>query len=763
MFSSGLNCSTAACLLLVLTLQPVLAQSDDPQIEQILVTARKRSELPSQVDISMNVVDSGAIAAFQLRTLPELVSQTQNVAMFEDFPGAGIPTWVIRGVGLQDFNSNNTPTAAVYADGVYQSATVMGGAGLFDIDQVEILKGPQGGLYGRNTTGGAVLLNSQRAKPGLQQESLSVGVDSWRQATLQGMVNLPIGSDDALRLAANVESGGEGWQRSIPTGQRHGVTDRYDLRSWLHWNFDNQWQLDWKLQGGSDKSDITLGRSIGLFVPASPPAFCPAVLAGKRDDLHCINFGGVNLIAEGKADLVENLAWQSANGSTVFSSPLNKQDNHYVGTLVELDWQGATTTFKSITALDRFDYGVALDMDGSAGEYGHRISSSNIDQITQELQLLSSPGAALAWMTGLSVSDEEFSESRDFNGRDNFLVPLGQGKLGYRQATKSQSAYFDMSYQLDAQWRLSGNIRYTHEQKHYRDGNFYLPGTTPFYFVSNLAADYNLDHHLSGSAGLEYQPGKDTLVYSKISSGFKSGGFYGGFPFNAIEITPYQAETLLAYEVGLKQWFPVQQLQFNLSAFSYDYRNVQGFVRDINPITGTGIDHLANMADARHYGAEMEIDWYFLSGWELRTMLGWLDAKFVNASKPSTGVSGQQSLAEGQRPYAPRWSGNIQLSHKQPIGGDYLLSWDAAYNFQSDATGHQPTPIDAAVNHLPGYGKLDASVALTTKDSPWQLQLWVKNLADKIYRTRVKDDGLNSYIEFFGEPRTAGLSITFHH
>jgi iron complex outermembrane receptor protein len=136
--------------------------------ELITVTATRREENINGVDISLSVIDAAEIESLNLLSLPELASLAQNVSLFEDFPGAGIPTWVIRGVGLQDFNSNNTPAAAVYLDGNYQVSTVMGSAGLFDVQQVEILKGPQGGLYGRNTSGGTVLLNTRRPAPGKQ-------------------------------------------------------------------------------------------------------------------------------------------------------------------------------------------------------------------------------------------------------------------------------------------------------------------------------------------------------------------------------------------------------------------------------------------------------------------------------------------------------------------------------------------------------------------------------------------------------------------
>lgn len=714
---------TTAASLLLLAIQPVLAQTQPALIEQVLVTARKRSEDSAQVPISMNVVDGSAIEALHLRTLPELVSQTQNVSLFEDFPGAGIPTWIIRGVGLQDFNSNNTPTAAVYADGVYQVATVMGNMGVFDIQQAEILKGPQGGLYGRNTTGGAVRLDSHRAVVGENQQAVSLTYGSWQQSQLDGMVNLPLGNDAALRLATQIENGDGGWQHSLPTGERHGEKQRYDIRSWLHWNPASQWQLDWKVQGGQDDSDIPLGRSIGLYDALGN--FCAAIKAGRRDDQHCMNYGGVNLVSLGKSASVENLALQAVNGSSVFSSPLNKQTNDYISTLLELAWNGPGFTVKSISSIDHYNYGVALDLDGSIGEYGHRISSSDIEALSEELQVVSSKSSSLDWLLGGVVSDEKFIEHRDFNLRDNVQVGLGQGKLDYHQTTSSQSVYADVSLPLAQQWQLTGNIRYTHEQKHYRDGNFYLVTTPPYFIVKDVAADYGLDQHLSGSFGVQYRQDADTMLYGKLSHGFKSGGFYGGFPSSASEMAPYAAETLQAWEAGLKKVFPAQKLKVNLSAFNYDYRDVQGFVPILNPLTGTYIDHLVNQGDARHYGVELEADWQFGPGWQLRSLLGWLDARFIKSSL-TTNIAGQRVPIEGQRPYAPHWSGNVELQHQQSLAAGYQLRWIASYNFLSDFSGHQSSLIDAAVNQLPGYGKFDASISAEANGSAWQFSLWGK-------------------------------------
>jgi outer membrane receptor protein involved in Fe transport len=221
--------------------------------------------------------------------------------------------------------------------------------------------------------------------------------------------------------------------------------------------------------------------------------------------------------------------------------------------------------------------------------------------------------------------------------------------------------------------------------------------------------------------------------------------------------------TLLAYEAGIKRSLAALDMQINAAVFTYDYRDVQGFVRDINPILGTGVDRLANQADARHDGAELELQWTPSQQWQVLAMIGWLDAKLVDATRKTTNVAGQQVLMEGTRPYAPRWSGNLQLLHRQVLAAGGTLQWALAYQLISDFAGYQSSPIDAAVNKLPGYGRVDASLSWSAAQSHWQWMLWTRNLTDKTYRTRVKSDGLDSYVEFFGEPRAVGLTASWRY
>lgn len=724
--------------------------------ELVTVLARKRSETLQKVDISMDVISADTMRSLKLDYLPQLAELSENVAMFEDMPGAGIPTWVIRGVGLQDFNTNNTPTASVFLDGAYQVSTAMGGAALFDVEQVEILKGPQGGLYGRNTSGGAVLLNTRRAQLDASEGYVELGHGSWNRSTLAAAYNQPVSDTVAFRVAARTEQGTDGWQRSLADDSVHGERDRHDLRSWLLYQPSDSFTAQLKLQAGRDASDVVLGRAVGLYAPGAPLSFCAALRAGQRDD-NCLTFAGLTqLLTAGAA--TESPATQAADGSRVLSDPLNTLDSDYAGSVLELQWQLAQFALTSVSTWDRFDYGVRLDLDGSIGEYAHRTSFSDIEVFSQELRLAGTALTRLNWLAGVNYSRERFSERRDFDLRESLLVGLGQGKLSYEQDTDALAFFVDAGFELTNQWQLNATLRHTDEDKAYRDGNFWQLRATPFYFVRDISADYSLDEPWSGSLGLSWTPRTNTLGYLKYSRGFKSGGFYGGLPFSATAIAPYREETIGAWELGLRQYWPAQQLKLEAALFSYDYSDVQGFIREQNPLTGTAVDRLGNQGDARHLGAELDLQWQH-EGLSVGAGLGWLDAEYRKSGVQTVAADGRTVEIQGDRPWAPRWSANLQLGYRHDLGAG-ALDLGLGWNWRSAFSGHHYSAIDAAINHLPGYAVLNASATLSSNAGNWKAQFWLRNLADKSYRTRVKTDGLNSYFDVFGEPRSFGVTLS---
>ncbi|MGV3591687.1 MAG: TonB-dependent receptor [Gammaproteobacteria bacterium] len=738
------------------------AQAPATGLEQIVVTAKKRSQPLRQVDISMSVISGEAADALRLRSLPDAAALVEGVEMFEDFPGAGIPTWIIRGVGLQDFNSNNTPTAGVYLDDSYQVSTAMGGAGLFDVDQIEVLKGPQGGLYGRNTSGGAVRLDTRRAELGNTEFWANAGYGSWQTTNAQAGFNVPLGENIAWRMAGRSETATDGWQKSIAANQTHGEKDSWDLRSWMTAElFSDAVTVQWKVQGGKDRSEIPLGRSIGLYERSGVPTICAAIVAGRRDDASCINFGGVNRLYRARGEVPENISLQDDDGSDVLSDPFNEQDTTYISSLIDIAVTLRDMELHSISSFDNFGYGVALDLDGSFGEYGHRISTSDIRVYSQEFRLLSTSASPLQWLAGVSFSVEDFEENREFNLRQNTLVPLFRGILHYDQNTRAGAAFADVGYAFTPQWSVNASLRYTEEDKEYRNGDLYIPVTPPVVLARGLARDYTLDSNVSGSLSLNWTPDDDVLAYAKFSRGFKSGGFYGGFPFSPIEVEPYLEETIDAVELGIKKSFPQHALQVNGAVFHYDYDDVQGYIQRINPLTNTGIDSLANQGDAKHDGAELQIEWQPLPRVSLIAGIAWLDARFDSTGKTTSNLLKQQVEITGRRPYAPEWSGNVMLTSRHDLSTGQYVDWSIAYDYRTDFAGHQSVPAEAAVNYLPGYGVMNAAIGMGKNGSPWRARLWTHNMLGKTYRTRVKGDGLNSFIEMFGEPRSIGIDIEY--
>jgi iron complex outermembrane receptor protein len=745
----------------LLCLTVLAAQAHAAELDEVQVTAKKRSQSALDVDIAINAFDPDVLQTLNFRALPDAAALAENVALFEDFSGAAIPTWVIRGVGVQDYNTNNTPTAAVYFDGSYQVSTAMGAVALFDVDSLEVLKGPQGGLYGRNTTGGAVIMQSRRASLDGLDGDLRIGYGNWNASVVQGALNLPLSARSAVRLAVNAENSRDGWQRSLSMDGMQGDKQKFDARAWWRFDLSDDFRVEWKLQGGRDNSDIPLGRSLGVYAANDSGDYCAAVLAGVLDETDCINWGGVNRLAFGTG-IPERILDQSDDGSVVLSELLNRQDNDYVGSVLELHWTLDFADFLSLSTFDRFNYGVMLDLDGGAGEYGHRRSNSDMHAWSQEFRLAAKPDSQVQWVAGVSVSRDDFKEQRDFMLRENRKIPLGHGLLRYDQDTKSVSAYADVEWPLNSHWALAGGLRWTDENKTYRNGDFWVPLVpTPIYIQQDLRADYDLEKHLAGSLALQWRPDANTLGYLKYSSGFKSGGFYGGFPFDALEIEPYREETLNAWEAGVKLQVPAAAMELSGSIFRYALENVQGFIRDTSPQTGTGVDRLANQGDAVHQGVELQVRWQALSSLALEAGLGWLDAEFRGGGALTLNLAGDLVPVEGRRPYAPRFSGHLLASYEQSVSDAYTLMLDASYDYRSDFTGFQSSPVDAAINHLPGYGLINLAGRLRPTGTSWELGAWVRNAADERYLSRVKNDGLNSFIGLYGEPRSYGLSLSY--
>lgn len=598
------------CIILTLIfVTPVNARERQFELEPMVVTAQKRTQDPLDVPITMHSFSGKQLERLVANSLPDLIPNLPNIELFDD---SGVqPTWFIRGVGLTDWNANSTPTTAVYIDEIYQPSNVMGNIPLFDVDRIEVLKGPQGGLYGRNACGGALRVMTREPSLRERDGSAAISYERWGHYNFDGAFGGPVSNQIGLRIATRMEKGRGGWQETFAGGEEHGEPDSWGVRGQLLFVPMDNAEILFKIEAVQDRSEITLGRAIGVYNEEGD--YCNAIQAGGRDD-NCLTYAGmIDYFEGGTGDPRPSV--QARDGSRVLSDPLSRKDNNAttITALAMVDFSSAT--FTSISGYQAFDYRSLIDYDGQTGEFGHQDDQADISALSQEFRLTSTTLGPWTWIMGATYGVDKLVEDRLFLFRENIYVTEafelpsardGIVNLAYTQETESWAIYGETGYMFSPQYRVNAALRYTYEHKGYKNGAFTLPELDDA-ILEGVDKDYALEKNWSGKIGLDWLPRKNAMVYSHISRGFKCGGFFGGFPDEDAQVDPYREEILWAYEVGSKiTW---HKLQLNLAAFVYDYRDKQGYSEFLSPVTETVVTRLTNIGDARHRGGELDIWW----------------------------------------------------------------------------------------------------------------------------------------------------------
>lgn len=730
------------------------------ELDEIVVTAQKRSEELQKVGIAVDAFGAGELREFGMHALADVTRFSNNVQLFDEY-GSGQPTWVIRGVGLQDFSANNTPTAAIYVDDVYQTSNVMGSQSLFDLERVEVLKGPQGALYGRNTSGGAVRILSKRPDPTQSEGYAYANYGRWQDVALEGAANMPLGESAAVRVAGRWNGSGEGWQSNVMTGEEHGEQDRWAVRASVLSALGEKGEVLLRVHGAEDNSETVLGQTIGLYNPAAP-GFCAPLLAGRIDNSQCAAY---STFFDPQFRFPDQ---QSSDGSRTFADPINRLDNASAGASLQISWDFEGVTLTSITGYEDFKYGLKFDYDGGFGEFSHQDARTDIEAWSQELRLASSGNGPIQWQLGLEYATDDLTENREFQFKDDLLtlVPMfgGQaGLLAYEQTTESWAAWGQLGWQITDSLKLNAGVRYTDEQKDYENGSVSTrSGGVVYPVITGLEDDLQLEV-VSGKVGIDWLVSDEAMLYASVSRGFKSGGFFGGFPSaGAASIQPYDEETVMAYEVGLKSQWRENTLRFNAAAFHYDYSDAQGYSNVLDP-SGLLLTRLTNVGDADHDGVEVEVMWLPTERLSLEANAAWLDAEITDSDKTVTTWLGTTVPLEGlDRRMAPDFSYNLVGRYTIPVGDALETSLQVDYNWRDDLGGTGLSVIEDTMDSLQdAYGLLGARLSLATTDGTWEIALWGHNLTDEEYVTNVTNDNVASWIQLPGQPMSYGIEGTY--
>ncbi|MFM5923768.1 MAG: TonB-dependent receptor [Novosphingobium sp.] len=728
---------------------------------EIIVTAQRREQNLQDVPVAVTAITGAKIADLGIRSSADIAGIVPNLGIGLPAGEGNQPLIYIRGVGLADTNSNNAGPNGVYVDEVYVSSPGAQTFQLFDLDRVEVLKGPQGTLYGRNATGGAI--NFITAKPGKDfqaQGSLSYG--SFNTVHGEAAVGGPLSDSVRFRLSGTGTTS-DGYVHNLLSGRRENGQGSFALRGQLAVDLGGNLDALLNVHGGKVNVRAPQYRSLGLLDPASgftTPCAADAVLAGQ-----CGNVLGY-ISPPGFYD-----------GEYDRSEKLNVEN---LGTSLRLNWKLGGATLTSITAYDHNTKTHREDTDASplailAIDYGVKS-----DTVTQELRL-SGSGARIDWVFGGYYLNEVLKQDQtgDLFRELRFLTPGGGADTAgattggapvlfartlNRQTTEAAALFGQIEYRLAPNLRATLGGRYNYERKHFLaaaqledaivDGTPIPGGVVPLYAFDNRKTFENV----SFKAGLDYDLAPDVMAYASVSTGFKSGGFNGGFlSFDpaeaAVQAEPFGEETLTAYEVGLKSRLFDRRLRFNAAAFLYDYKDLQLYTL-IN--TGTiPLTLLDNAANARIYGAEFEVVARPIERLDVTLNLGLLHTEIRNFVSAGTYFSGNRLAL------SPEVTFSGQVDYEVPLASGLSLAFQPAFSYRSNQF------FSADNNPLlrqDGYWLVDGRIALEGQDGRWEAAVFGRNLTARKYVNFATDlTDFGTIEQFRGEPRTFGVELRFKY
>lgn len=702
----SISWTALSATILALGAAPALAQTaTGGGNEEIVVTALKREQSIQDVAASVtalgadDLADAGITNSFDLqRLVPGLAisfgNRETNVA--------------IRGVSNNVRSVGSDPSNAVHLDGVYLPQSSMVLTDFFDIQRVEVLKGPEGTLYGRNATGGAINVISRAPTEGLSAEGL-VGVGS--NNLLRGQLAVNAGSEAvAGRLALNYTKD-DGYTRNVLKGQDLDAQDFTAARGQVRFQLAPTLDVTFLAQIARD--DGTLGY--GMATDAKFRAF-PA------------NFYGLVIPA--------NLQRVDERNVRLDAPIFSRRDSDVFGATV--NWQVGSLLVKSITGATKYDAADALDYDFTGSNEEVFTSTTEVKSYSQEFQISNAVSGKLDWTAGLFFYSDEGSQFIDWD------VGGGPFALADSESEGDARAIFGQAtYALNDKWSVLVGARYNDEEKSGKQVNL-ISSTT-----NSVSASFE---SFTPKAQIQFRPSEDVLTYFGVTKGFKSGGFNllaAGPP------TKYEPEEIVAYEAGVKSSFADGKFILNAAAFHYDYTDLQLRTLVFTGGGGGAVATVSNAEGATVDGVELNSSLSLGMGFTLDAAVSYLDSTFDTYISPSNGLD----LSGTRLPLSPEWSGSLGLGYLgQVMGGELRANVD--YTYRDEIIF--PLTIDAPQNFDESSGVINATARWTPSSARYYIEVIGRNLGDDLYRNQRADVFFSGVYDGFGAPRTGEVRLGFN-
>lgn len=736
--------------------EPATPGARSNQIEEITVTAQKRAQNVQDVPISVSALDGGTLKELGIKSSDEVAEFMSNLQIALPSGKGNQPLISIRGVGLSDFNTNNAGPNGVYADEVYLSSPASQTFQTFDLDRVEVLKGPQGTLYGRNTTGGAI--NYISAKPTDDPfASVHSSYGSFNTWETDGVVSGPITDRIKGRLA--FEHGqSDGYMENLQNGKTENGANDYAARGIIEAKVTSDLTLTWNLHGGRTDTRPAEYRQVGTLSAPFTQCANAAILAGQCTDLY---------------------GYKASSG--FYQGNYNRDQDLHIGaygTSLRADYVLGSVTLTSLTA---FEYATKYHPEDTDAEPNRLLEVDygvKSKTFTQEFRAAGG-GESYHWLGGIYYLNEDLNQNQTsyalldldkvfFPGIGNGNALVGTGIS--TQRTAAYAGYGQTDFQLLDRLRLTLGGRYTYEHKAF-DGigllstetNGSFPAQAPIY-----GAQENLSNgKASWRAALDYKLTDQVMTYASISTGFKSGGFNGGFldtnPANALrQLQPIKPETVTAYEVGFKSDLFDKRLRLNGAAFYYDYSDMQVF--NLIPAQAAGalpVQVLDNAPTATIEGIELSAETKPVRDFTTQLNLGLLNTK-MGTFISGQGTSDVENFTGHRLSLSPKFNAEAIAAYTIDMPNDDLVKAETSLSYRSKQffdVRNDPLLTQA------GYWLLNARVSYRTDDGHWEFAAFGKNLTGTKYLNYATNlsNPFGLLEEVVGPPRSGGIEVTYRY
>jgi iron complex outermembrane receptor protein len=728
-----------------------LAEAQAPLLEEVIVTAQKRAENLQDVPISVSALSGERLSTANLQNLEDIALYVPNLTISEAVVSTNL---FIRGIG-SGVNQGFEQSVGTFIDGIYMGRGFQARAPFLDVARVEVLRGPQGILFGKNTIAGALNITTARPTEQFEASVTALYEPDHGERNITAVISGPI-SDSLRGRVAVRDSSLDGFIKNTFTGNDDPRKDETVFRGALTWQPSDALTVNAKAETGSFDVNGRISQTSELS---------PGTLALIQ---------GIDPLEDGIANETRSIG----GTGPLFAPEFNKADVDNLA--LTIDWQIGEHTLTAVTGYSAYEYHEIVDGDFTPLNTAHQDTRQEFEQVSQELRLASPQDQKLEYMAGLYYQKADLDSviRIDADLRQLLGAPIiGSRHNTFVQEATTMAAFVQGTWHLTDRTRITAGLRYTDEEKDVDkiqilgelgtsipDPDTLLPALG---WNNHTLADSRSETDLSPSITVQFDATESMMTYASFSRGFKGGGYDEARADGDPDLFEYDEETVEAFEIGAKMELLAGAATLNVAVFSSEFDDLQvSTFEGVNFVVG-------NAAKATTRGVELDGRWRVSEHLTLGGAVSFLDAEYdafpgaacyANQSVAAGCINRAQDLSGGDLQFAPEVTANLNAQYTVPVGNSMEFIAQLDVNYTDDillANDNDPHPAQTQES----FTKIDARIFLAGSSGSWRVGLIGRNLTDEITLPWANDLPIvtnNNYFAHIDRPRSIALQAQWN-